>query len=162
MENPRVFEHRKFPKFHTQPETAYATQRTVEWRDLDSLEHVNNANYASYAEEGAVQALAAMGWPPVAFKTQGLSVVNKRVQIQYQSSAAWGETLDVAAYLVDLKPAGGVWYVEIERASDREPIVQCTMEWSLTDLMSGEKRNLPEGLFHALSEQAAIAMINAG
>jgi YbgC/YbaW family acyl-CoA thioester hydrolase len=161
MENPRVFEHRKFPKFHTRPEAAFATQRIVEWRDLDTLEHVNNANYASYAEDAAVRALASVGWSPAHFKTNGFMVLNKRFQVQYQSPAAWEESLDVFTYLTELKPSGGVWYVEIERTLDREPIVQCLLEWSLADRMSGEEQILPESLVQVLKGRAAVAEIHA-
>jgi medium-chain acyl-[acyl-carrier-protein] hydrolase len=108
IENPRVFPHQKIPKFQLRPESVFLTQRHVEWRDLDSQEHVNNAHYVAFAEDAAVGALAALGWSPAAFKTQGLLIANKRVQIQYQSSASWGERLDVVTHLVELKPAGGV------------------------------------------------------
>jgi len=161
IENPRVIQHQKFPKFQTQPEAAFVIQRTVEWQDLDSLEHVNNANYVAFAEEATVQALAELGWSPSHFKTQGFVVVNQRVHIQYQSPASWGETLEVVTYLVELKPIGATWYIEIERTSDREPIVQCIIEWSLANRISGEEQILPESLFRVLKKKVAIAKNNA-
>ena len=138
------------------PESAFLTQRHVEWRDLDSQEHVNNAHYVAFAEDAAVEALAALGWSPAAFKTQGLLLANKRVQIQYQSSASWGERLDVITHLVELKLAGGVWHIQIEHASDREPVARCLIEWSLANRMSGGEQLLPESLFHVLKEKVAI------
>jgi YbgC/YbaW family acyl-CoA thioester hydrolase len=157
IENPRVFQHQKFPKLPTQREAAFVIQRDVEWRDLDSLEHVNNANYAEFAEDATALVLAAVGWSPSQFKTQGFVVVNKRVHIQYQSPASWGETLDVATYLVELKPTGGVWYIEIERKSNHESIAQCMIEWSLADRISREEQILPESLSLALKKKVAIA-----
>jgi len=155
MEDPRVFEPRKFPRFQLQREAAFVVQRAVEWRDLDSQEHVNDAPFAAFAEDAAAQALAFLGWSPSDFKEQGLAMVNGRVQIQYQSPAAPGETLEVVTYLVDLKPTGGVWYFEIERAADREPIAQCLIEWSLADRASGKEQALPESLFQSLKERVA-------
>jgi len=156
LENPRVFPHQKFPKFQLRPDSAFLIQRNVEWRDLDSQEHVNNANYVAFAEDAAVGALAALGWSLAAFKTQGMVLANKRVQIQYQSSASWGERLDVVTHLVELKPAGGIWYIQIERASDRESVARCLIEWSLADRMGGGEQILPENLFHVLKEKVAI------
>jgi YbgC/YbaW family acyl-CoA thioester hydrolase len=157
IENPPLFPHQKFPKFQTQREAAFEFKREVEWRDLDSQEHVNNANYLEFAEDAAAQALAAVGWSPAHFKAQGLVVVNRRVHIQYQSPASWGEKLDVVAYLVDLKPASGTWYIVIERKSNHEPILQCTLEWSLANRIGGEEQLLPESMFRDLRKKVAIA-----
>ena len=153
IENPRVFPHQKFPKFQLQPELAFMIQRNVEWRDLDTQEHVNNANYVAFAEDAAAQALAAAGWSPSHFKTQGLVIANKRVQIQYQSPATWGERLDVVLSLVELKPTGGIWHVQIERATNREPVARCLIEWMLTDRVSGKEQTLPDSLSTVLKDK---------
>ena len=157
LENPRVFPHQKFPKFQLRPDTAFLIQRNVEWRDLDSQEHVNNANYVAFAEDAATQALAAVGWSPSHFKNQDLALANKRVHIQYQSPASWGEKLDVVTQLVELKPAGGIWYIQIERASDREPVARCLIEWSLANRISGGEQTLPDSLSKVLRDKIAIA-----
>ena len=156
IDNPRVIPYQKLPKIQTQREAAFIVQRTVEWRDLDSQEHVNNANYAAFAEDAATQAMDTVGWSPSYFRTQGLAVVNRRVHIQYQSPASWGDRLDVVAHLVELKPAGGVWYIEIERISNREPIARCIIEWLVADRVSGEEQILPEALCSILKKMLAI------
>lgn len=139
MENPLVIEQEKFPKFPVKPERAFVRQRRVEWRDLDLLQHVNNATYAAYAEEAAAQALSALRWSPDKLKTKGLSVSNRRFHIRYQAPALWGETLNVVTYLAALKPSGGTWHIEMVRASDGEAIVQCVLEWSLANRMGAEQ-----------------------
>lgn len=161
MENPRVIQHQKLPKFQTQREIAFVTQRTVDWQDLDSQEHVNNANYVAFAEDAITKALVTVGWTPAHFKDQGIAVMNHRVHIQYQSPASWGERLDLVTQLVELKPARGIWYIQIERTSDREPIARCLIEWSLTNRISGEERILPESLFLGLKTRVAITENNA-
>ena len=155
IENPRIIQQQKFPKFQTRPETTFVIQSDVEWRDLDSLEHVNNATYAAFAENATTQALAAVGWSPSHFKTQGLAIANQRFHIQYQSSVVWGDTIDVITYLVELKPTGGIWHIEIERSTDGGPVIQCVIEWSLVNRKSGEEQILPESLFRALKEIVA-------
>jgi acyl-CoA thioesterase FadM len=146
MDNPRVIQQQRFPKFQAQPEKAFVTQRKVEWRDLDLLEHVNNAVYADFTEQAAAQALAAAGWSPS----------HRRFHIQYQSPALWGDTLNVAAHLVELEPAGGTWYIAVERPSDSQSIVKCVLEWALVDRVSGEEKTLPESLFYALNEMLIL------
>jgi hypothetical protein len=62
----------------------------------------------------------------------------------------------VAAYLVQLNPTGGTWYIGIERASDSASIIQCVIEWSLANRVSGEEQTLPESLFLALKKKTAV------
>jgi YbgC/YbaW family acyl-CoA thioester hydrolase len=157
IENPRVFAHQRFPRVHPPPEAAFAMQRQVEGRDLDKLDIVNNAVYAAYAEEAAMQALAAIEWSPAHLKAQGLAVVNRRLHIQYQSPAIWGDNLGVSVYLLGLENTGGVWYVSIRRASDGTGIVECILDWMLVDRVTGKAQLLPQSLSAALSECVCAA-----
>jgi YbgC/YbaW family acyl-CoA thioester hydrolase len=155
MENPRLVPHQEFPKYRNPEGAAFVTERAVEWRDLDWQEHVNNSIYPAFAEEAAVRALASLGWPPAEQKAQGVAVVNRRVHIQYQSPASWGERLRVGASLMGLKSTGGTWYVEMERPSDHELISRCILEWSAMDRASGAVKELPETVSEALRERLA-------
>jgi YbgC/YbaW family acyl-CoA thioester hydrolase len=157
MENPRIIPRRPFLKFEVPHEKAFVTKRSVEWRDLDWQEHVNNSIYAAFAEEAATQALASLGWAPDRFKAQGAAVANRRVHIQYRSPAAWGEKLSVATGLVELKSTGGTWYIDMERQADREPIARCLLEWSVTDRGGNQAMDLPEALFGALKDKVGAA-----
>lgn len=153
IENPRIFPHQRFPKVPPAPETAFVMQRRVEGRDLDSAEIVNNAVYAAYAEEAAAQALAAVGWSPAYLKIQGLAVANRRIQIQYQSPAVWGDRLKVATYLLALGNTGGARYAAVQRATDGARICECIMDWMLVDRVTGRAQPLPESLSEALKGQ---------
>ena len=137
MENPRSIERQQFPEFEIEPQTAHQTQRVIEWRDLDILDHVNNATYADFAEQTAVQALDAKGWPPSRFKAEGLRMQSQRFHIRYKSPALWGETLNVSASLMDAKPEGGTWFMQMERPSG-EIVSQCTLGWTVVDRESGQ------------------------
>lgn len=157
MENPRSIPRQAFPKLHAPGETAFVTQRSVEWRDLDWQEHVNNSIYPAYAEEAGAQALAALGWSPAEQKAAGYAVTNRRVHIQYQSPAAWGQRLNVLTRLIELKPAGGTWYVEMEGDPDHEQTARCVLEWSTIDRDTGEEKALPEAVSRGLRERLAAA-----
>lgn len=144
LENPRVFPFERFPKI-TPAETPHITQRQVEWMDLDVYEHVNNAVYFSYAEEAAAQAFSAQGWSPVKLAEANLTIATRRLQIQYMSLAAWGETLNISTHMLDVKDTGGSRYVGMSRA-DGSPVAECIMDWEMVDRKSGEARPLPDGL----------------
>jgi YbgC/YbaW family acyl-CoA thioester hydrolase len=151
--NPRKFEQPKLPKIGLSPDLAFETRRAIEWRDLDSLEHVNNATYASFVEESAVRALSTLEWPPSRLKSQGLAVENRRFHIRYRSPAVWGEALNVTACLFNLTPNGGSWYIEISRVVDNSLVVQSTLDWFLTDRATGGERQLPGELYQALEKR---------
>ena len=157
IDNPRVFAHQRFPKVLPPPEAAFAMQRRVERQDVDMLEIVNNAVYADYAEEAAARALAAVEWSPAHLASQRLAVVNRRIHIQYQSPAVWGDKLNVVTYLLGLGDTGGVRYVAVERAADGTRIIECIMDWTLVDRVTSEPQRLPASLSRALNEQVAIA-----
>src|SRR3989304_9191562 len=110
LENPRVFPFERFPKI-TAVETPHITQRQVESMDLDVYEHVNNSVYINYAEEAAAQAFSAQGWSPAKLAEANLTIVTRRVQIQYLSLAMWGEKLNISTHPLDVKDTGGSRYV---------------------------------------------------
>ena len=157
MDNPRVIPHQRFPKVPPPPEAAFVMQRQVEWQDLDMLDMVNNVVYVDYAEEVAARALAAVEWSPAYLKTQGFAIANRRIHIQYQSPAVWGDKLNVVTYLLGLENTGGVRYVAIQRATDGTRIIECIMDWNLVDRVSGKVQPLPESLSIALKDKVAVA-----
>jgi YbgC/YbaW family acyl-CoA thioester hydrolase len=144
LENPRVFPFERFPKVAA-VENPFVTQRQVEWMDLDSYEHVNNVIYVNYAEEAAAQDFSARGWSPAKLTEAGLSVVTKRVHVQYLSIAEWDETLNISTHMLDIQETGGSRYVGITRA-DGSPVAECILDWDLMERKSGEARPLPDEL----------------
>jgi YbgC/YbaW family acyl-CoA thioester hydrolase len=152
IDNPRVFAHQRFPKVPPPPEAAFVMQRRVEKHDVDMLEIVNNAVYAEYAEEAAAWALAAVAWSPAHLAAQGLAAVNRRIHIQYQSPAVWGDRLKVVTYLLELGDSGGVRYVAVERASDGTRLIHAVAS-------THGVRQLAEG--HGVPAQQSLATIRA-
>lgn len=144
LENPRVFPFERFPKI-TAVESPFTMQRQVEWMDLDVYEHVNNVIYVNYAEEAATQDFSSGGWIPLRMAEANLTIVTRRVHIQYLSIAAWGETLNISTHLLKVNDTGGSRYVGVTRA-DGSPVAECIMDWELVDRKNGEARPLPDGL----------------
>jgi len=144
FENPRVFPLERFPKVAA-IQNPFITQRQVEWMDLDTYDHVNNVIYVNYAEEAAAQDFAARGWSPIKLAEAGLSIVTKRVHIQYLSIANWGETLNISTYMLGVSETGGSRYVGITRA-DGSVVAECILDWELVDRVNGEARSLPDEL----------------
>ena len=156
LDNPRVFAQQRFPRVPPPPEAAFVMQRRVEGQDLDQLDIVDNTVYAAYAEEAAARALAEVGWSPADLKTQGLAAVKRRIHIQYQPPAVWGDRLKVVTYLLGLDDTGGDWYVAIQRPVDGMGIVECILSWRLVDRVTGEAQRLPASLAAGLQEVVTV------
>lgn len=152
-ENPRVFPQREIPKISVEMQKAFVTQRNVAWRDLDLLNHVNNAVYAEYVEEAFTLALDAVGWSPDDLKEHQLKIVYPRVQVKYLSPAVWGDKLEVVTGLMNLHDTGGECYLEINNTLRGAPTIVSHFEWSLASTVSGESRSLPGRLADALQER---------
>jgi len=144
LDDPRVFPFERFPKI-APAENPFTMQRQVEWMDLDVYEHVNNVIYINYAEEIAAQEFATRGWTPARLTEAGLSVVTKRVHIQYLSIASWGETLTISTHPLLVTETGGSRYVGITRANG-SVVAECIVDWGLVDRTSGEPKLLPPEL----------------
>ena len=143
-ENPRVFPSERFPKI-TAIEDPFVIQRRVELMDLDSYEHVNNVIYVNYAEEAAAQDFSARGWTPAKLTEAGLTVIARRIHIQYLSMASWGDTLHISTHMLEVSDLGGSRFVRMVRA-DGSPVADCIIDWELVDRNSGKAIQLPDGM----------------
>jgi len=141
----------RFPKISILPEKSLTLQLKVAWQDLDILDMVNNAIYIAYAEEAVTQAFATYGWSPRELKTHGLARVIRRLHIQYQTPAMWGDVLNMHIFSLKLDPIGGSLYVAMTRDSDGASIASCILDWGLLDRGSGELHPLPETLVDSLN-----------
>jgi len=157
LEDPRILPHQRFPRVPPPPEAAFVMERRVEDRDLDQMDIVDNTVYAAYVEEAVARALAAVGWSPAELKEQGLAAGYRRIHVQYQSPAVWGDRLQVLTYPLGLGDTGGDWVVAIQRATDGVGIVKCVLSWKLVDRLTGEAQRLPESLSAALKDRVAAS-----
>ena len=140
----------RFPMISILPEKSLTLQLKVVWQDLDILDIVNNANYIAYADEAVTQSFASFGWSPMELKTHGLARVIRRLHIQYQMPAVWGDTLNMTIFSLKLDNMGGSLCVAMTRDSDGASIASCILDWGLLDRGSGDMHSLPESLANAL------------
>ncbi len=155
LEAPRQFPVTRFPKLPGNAK-GLVTQRTVEWADLDQMQHVNNAIYLDYIEETTAQDFATRGWSPVTLKAQNLTITTRRIHIQYQSPALWNEVLNVSTSPLSLHENGGSCCVSLVRATDGSAIAECIIDWALVDSKTGEACALPAELVASLMQDLSV------
>lgn len=131
-----------FPAPPPAPPGVFRLRRRVEWRDLDTAWHVNNAVYFNYVEDCGIQAAAALGWPVERIREAGWGIFARKERIEYRQPAKLGDELEIATWAYDLKRISAMRYYAITRGSELLAQVQALMVCA--DLASGRPMRIPD------------------
>ncbi|MCB0200954.1 MAG: thioesterase family protein [Anaerolineae bacterium] len=142
---------RRFPAPPPIPASAHRQQQTVQWRDLDSAGHVNNAVYVDYIEDAARQDLAALGWPSGRLNDLGLDVATHRLHMEYRLPALLGDELIITTWAAEISEDAGMRYTTVTRALDDELLFQARATWGCIDLQTRARVKLPAALAEDLA-----------
>lgn len=132
-----------FPEAPPPPPGIFRTRRRVEWRDLDQVQHVNNANYLVYIEECNVAAAAAFGWSMGRIMERGMGIVARRYRIEYREPALMDDELEVTSFLADIRRATAVRHNEVRRVSDGALLARAYSLWVFVELATGRPIRIP-------------------
>lgn len=132
-----------FPEAPPPPPGLFRMRRQVEWRDLDQVRHVNNANYLAYIEECNVSATDAFGWPIDRIMEQGVGIVARRYRIEYREPALLHDELEVTSFLSDVKRSTAVRHNEVRRVRDGALLARAYSLWVFVDLNTGRPMRIP-------------------
>jgi acyl-CoA thioester hydrolase len=106
-----------FPNPPPAPRT-FTVQRRVEWRDVDSARHVNNANYLAFAEECGYAAAQHFGWDLARTWESGAAVIVRSHRLEYREPLVYGDAFTITTWLHSFRAASGYRYSTITRAGD--------------------------------------------
>ncbi|MDQ7028873.1 MAG: YbgC/FadM family acyl-CoA thioesterase [Ardenticatenia bacterium] len=137
----------RFPEAPPPPPGVFRTRRRVEWRDLDTEGHVNNANYLSYLEDCGVQVATAFGWPVRRMSEAGFAVIARRLRIEYRLPAVLDDELEIATWLSNVRRATAVRHYVIHRVHDGALIARARTLWAWVNLQTGRPIRIPDA-FH--------------
>lgn len=133
----------RLPEPPPPPPGVFKIQRRVAWQDLDMARHVNNAVYLSYAEDCAIQAVAASGWPFSRMMAEGFAVLMRRHHIQYLQPAVLDDQLEVATWLSDVRRATALRHYTITRATDGALLARMQTLGVWVNLATGQPSRFP-------------------
>ena len=140
---PAATRRERLPEAPPPPPDVYQQRRRVEWRDLDMVGHVNNANYLAYLEDCAIQVAAACGWPLSRMVATGFAIIARHYQIEYYQAAVLDDELIVSTWFALRGPATATRYYTITRASDGALLVRAQALWVWADTQSGRPKRIP-------------------
>ena len=136
----------RFPAPPAPPPGAFSLRRHVEWRDIDTAKHVNNAVYFNYIEEAGIQASAHFGWPLSRCAEAGFAVMAREHHIEYKHPALLDDELLLTTWASLHSRTTAHRYTSIQRARDGMQVAQARTLWVWFDLKSSRPMRLPPEL----------------
>lgn len=131
----------KFPAPPAPPVDVFTLRRRVEWRDIDTAQHVNNAAYINYIEDAGMQVSTHFGWPLTRSVAAGFGVVARKHHIEYRGQARLDDELTVATWVSSNGRATADRYYTVKRGD--ELLVQAQTQWVWVDLATRKPIRIP-------------------
>jgi acyl-CoA thioester hydrolase len=126
------------------PSGAFRMARQVHWQDIDSVGHVNNAQYLSYITDAAFEVARAHGWPAPRIQAEGIAILVRSYHIEYRQPAILDDELLITTYLYDLRRVTCRRVFNITRAADGALLTQVQALYTWVSLETGRPVRIPE------------------
>ncbi len=110
--------------------------------ELDSYNHVNNANYLNYLEYGRMEFLRAIGFDYEALVEAGYYLYVTRIDIRYKVSARLFDELSIEVEPVKLGKVSGA-FRQVIRNQRGEICAEADVSWGCVD-HSGRPAKIPD------------------
>lgn len=147
----------RFPTAPAMPVGTFHTLRSVEWRDLDAIQHMNNAVYLSYFEECALQANGTCGWPHERLKRENIGMIPNLAHIEYRQPAVLGDLLKIDTWLSHAQPFSFSRHFIVKRVSDHQIICQAHLDYNWVNLETRKAMRISPQYRHDLGPQISEA-----
>jgi YbgC/YbaW family acyl-CoA thioester hydrolase len=151
-------ERTRFPTAPPPPSGVVTLRRPVQWRDLDSVGHVNNAAYGDFVEDGARQAASQCGWPASRMAAEGFDLATQRLRIEYRQQARPSDEMVIATWVSELTPDGALRHTTVTRAADGELLAQAVARWRCVDVHTRAAIAAPPAFLDALRPSEAASL----
>ncbi len=125
------------------PEGAFTLRKRVEWRDIDSAQHLNNAAYFNYMEDSAIQAAAHFGWPPRRTLSASMALVAQRHQIEYREPTLVDDEIDIMTWLFNVRRSSAIRHYDFIRVRDGKRLTQAQTQWAAINLETNKPLRVP-------------------
>ena len=132
------------------PAGVFRTRRRVEFRDLDPVQHVNNAVYLDYASECGFQVVAHFNWPLERMLAAGFGIFLRRNRIEYLQPAVLGEELEVVTWAYNMRRSTATRYYAIRRVSDETLLARVNTYAVWVEVKSGHVQRVSQDFLEDL------------
>jgi acyl-CoA thioester hydrolase len=154
---PEKFPEREpFPVAPPPPPGAFKMGVNVAWKDIDAVQHVNNAAYLEYVEECGMQVVAAHKWPWKRMAEAGFAIFLRKHQIQYLQPAYIGDKLELSTWAFDVRRSTATRYYAIRRTEDGALLAQVHSLGVWVDLTTGHPIRIPPDFLADFAPNLAV------
>lgn len=151
-------ERARFPVAPPPPPGLCTLRQPVQWRDLDSVGHVNNAAYGDAVENAGREAVRRCGWPTSRMTDAGFDLATRRLRIEYRHPALPGDELLISTWLSALTEQGALRHTTVARTADGELLAQAETAWGCVDLPARAAIAAPPAFLADLRGQTALPL----
>jgi acyl-CoA thioester hydrolase len=134
----------KFPPAPPPPANVFTLRKRVEWRDIDTVGHVNNAAYMNYCEDASTQVGRTYGWSMQRMIDEGFAIIARRYRILYLQPAFLDDDIDIACWFSDLKRATAIRHYTLNRVQDGALLARAQALWVCFDLERQRPMRVPQ------------------
>lgn len=135
-----------FPQAPPPAPVVFQIRKRVEWRDIDTVGHVNNAAYFSYFEDVSTQVGRRFQWSMARMLQAGFAIVLRRLRVLYLQPALLDDEVDVACWLSGSKRATVTRHYTITRAADGAVLARGLGTLVCLDLQTMRPIRFPQAL----------------
>ena len=132
-----------FPTPPPPPVGVFSMRRIVEWRDIDPMQHVNNATYLAYMDDCGVQVSRAHGWSMDRMSSEGFGIITRRNRIDYRQPALLDDDLAITTWVSGVHSSSATRHYAITRVADGALLAQANALYVWVDLTSGKLIPVP-------------------
>jgi acyl-CoA thioester hydrolase len=144
----------RFPAFPNPPPGVFTIRRRVEWRDIDTARHVNNAVYFNYIEECALEVAEAHGWPLARSEAAGFAAIARAHHIEYRQPAFLGDTLEIATWAAPEGRASANRFYTVSRAGTL--LAKARTRWVWIDVKTRRPIRIPSNYAADFARNMAV------
>lgn len=132
----------------TQP---FTCRFPVRHHELDVFRHVNNVVYVQYMQEAAIQASTHAGFGPDWYRSRGTGWVIRRLTVRYLGQAAYGDEVEIATWLSEMRGVRCAREYDLRRAGDGTRLARARAEWIYLDLNKMTPLRIPPEMIGAFA-----------
>ena len=136
----------RFPDPPPPPADCFEYHTPIQWRDIDQLQHLNNANYLAYFEEASMHVCAAHGWPVSRMMAEQFGIIAREYWIEYLQPAGIDDSLCIQTWASDMRRATAYRHYDMRRTNgNHERIARARAKWVWVDLTNHKPIKIPAG-----------------
>lgn len=114
--------------------------------ECDAYGHLNNANYARFMQEAAIDASAAVGWDGARYQALGKQWLIRDTYINYMQAVNVNDVLEVATWVEDFRRVRSLRIYEFRKRNGDELVARAVTDWVFVDMETQRPVQPPDGM----------------